>query len=368
MRRSILLPALLLLWTVAETAAQPETDPSGYVEAIPALQGREGSALMRLRFRPSLLPGGDTRITIEYEADAFYHSAPALFSPPEANLRRQVVDLFWIPVNENRFALYHFIDRLYFRRGFQDGEVIVGRQRVAWGTGRIWNPTDLFNPVAPTTFAKIEKDGVDAVTAKIAMGSFTDLSLVCNPQRRWDVVNAGARFRSNVSGYDLSLMSGVFDRRFTVGGDLAGSLFGAGIRGEGILTGRSGRAVARYIAGVDYQFTPDLYALLEFQFNGAGAVEPNGYDLQALARGEILNVGRRYLATQVSWLVHPLITAAGTGIVNLGDGSGFGGILVSWSAADEIAVSFGGQVFLGDRGDEYAFPSDVVYVKAEGYF
>ena len=45
--------------------------------------------------------------------------------------------------------------------------------------------------------------------------------------------NGGFRFRTNYSEYDLSLIGGYFDKRIVIGGDFAGNLFEAGVRGEG---------------------------------------------------------------------------------------------------------------------------------------
>jgi len=39
----------------------------------------------------------------------------------------------------------------------------VGRQRVAWGTGRFWSPLDLLNPPSPTALEPGEREGVDAL-------------------------------------------------------------------------------------------------------------------------------------------------------------------------------------------------------------
>jgi hypothetical protein len=156
-----------------------------------------------------------------------------------------------------------------------------------------------------------------------------------------------------------------------LGGDFAANFFDAGLRGEAILSGGSWEfdsSYVRFIAGVDYQFTADLYGLLEYQFNGEGTTDPFLYDLARLLRGEILNVGRNYLALQCSYLIHPLVNATVSIIGNLDDRSGFVSLLVSYSVSDEISASAGGQVFVGEKYDEYWYYPAAAYAKVEAYF
>ena len=47
---------------------------------------------------------------------------------------------------ENDWYASSEIDRLYLDWIYKDIEVTLGRQRIAWGTCLVWNPTDFFNP------------------------------------------------------------------------------------------------------------------------------------------------------------------------------------------------------------------------------
>ncbi|MFQ5798231.1 MAG: hypothetical protein ACE5H0_05995 [Bacteroidota bacterium] len=286
-------------------------------------------------------------------------------------MNRQTVDLRWDPVRSIHFTVSHFVDRFYLRQSFNFGNITIGRQRIAWGTGRVWNPTDLFNPINPASFDKIEKDGADALSVKFYFGSFTDLALVYNLQSSFGQNNVGFRFRTNVGAYDLSTVGGYFDKRIIVGGDFAGNFFDAGIRGEGIVSARRENLESnfvKFIVGLDHQFTSRLYALIEYQFNGEGTTDRNAYDLSRLEAGEILNLGRNYLFIQASYLFHPLLTVASSVNANLNDGSGFIGGLASFSAAENFSVHLGGQVSYGNRLDEYWYYPDAAYLKGDVYF
>jgi hypothetical protein len=127
--------------------------------------------------------------------------------------RRQLFDLTWEIASGDHYVLMHTIDRIYLRYGFAAGEAVAGRQRIDWGTGRIWNPTDLFHPINPADFSRIEKTGTDALSFKIYLGQFDDVNLVIQPQDRLDDTNAGLRLRTHAGEYDLAVVGGYFDRR-----------------------------------------------------------------------------------------------------------------------------------------------------------
>jgi len=324
----------------------------------------------RLRLRPSLMMWENGYFMLEYEVNAAYSTSSSIYQNQSVNNPRQIADLTWTVVEGSRWNIIHFIDRLYFRQSTAIGDFTVGRQRISWGTGRVWNPTDLFNPLNPTSFSKIEKDGVDALLAKFVLGNFSDLSLVFNAKENFRENNFGFRFRSNVEGFDFSAMSGVFDKRIIVGADFAGSIFDAGVRGEGIYSTSEQYPATNFVSlilGTDNQFTDKLYALAEYHFNGRGKTA-GLYDFQGLLKGEILNVGRHYVVAQVAYLVHPLVSVSMAATRNLDDESGFTALTAVYSSSDETSLSIGGQNFYGEPFTEYWYYPSSVYLKFDFYF
>ncbi len=374
---ALLAPGLLL--------AQPELRFSGYVVDFPAYQrftselaGMFGAGqdqffnLTRVRLRPTLLPWTDGELSLEYEINGLYKSSDVATGGDIVALNRnQLVNLSWTLVDAEHYLARHFIDRLYFKQLVDEGELIIGRQRISMGTGRIWNPTDLFNPINPASFSKIEKDGVDAVTGRIYLGSFTDLAFVYNPYDEFREKNIGLKFRSNVAEYDFSFLAGQFGDRNIIGADFAGNFFDAGLRGEGIYsmprTG-DGKRFVRAILGLDNQFTPELYALIEYQYNGEGTTDRSAYDLERLLRGEILNVGTQYVALMASYLLHPLVTLSATEIANLVDGSGLIALSLQYSLAANSGILAGTQFTYGTYLSEYGYYPQTIYLQADYYF
>jgi hypothetical protein len=365
--------------------AQVEFQFSGYVVNLPIYERENASVarlllnldqnqvldLTRLRLRPSLLPWDGATLGLEYEGTALYHNTSLSGFLTTTTLRRQLLDLKWDPVNETHLAASHFIDRLYFRQNFQSASLIIGRQRIAWGTGRIWNPTDLFNPINPASFEKIEKDGADAVSFKYYFASFTDLEVVYNPEDHFKRWNAAFRFRTNYDEYDVSVMGGYFDKRLVAGGDFAGNLFDAGFRGEGIYwadTKDLNNSFVKLILGLDYQFTAKLYGLVEYQYNGEGQTDKNKYELPRLFTGEILNLSRHYLFVNATYQIHPLVNTSIGFNVNMNDGSGFVLPQVTYSARSDIDLSLGGLIAYGNQRSEYWYYPTSLYAKGVWYF
>ena len=124
----------------------------------------------------------------------------------------------------------------------------------------------------------------------------------------------------------------------------------------------------KYILGIDYQFTPELYLLAEYHYNGEGSADRVLYDLPKLLKGDILNLGRDYVAISGSYLVHPLITASATIMANINDGSRFQSVTVSYSVSEDCTVALGGQLAGGDEMDECWYYPNSLFVKVEAYF
>ncbi len=375
---------LLVLFT-SSTSAQtsdssgPAFDFSGYIMDMPlyensrdtSVQNSEFANLARLRLRPTLHLGDNTKIGAEYEIDGLYYSQNLAFGLTSSNPLRQAIGLHWQPVDENHLAISHYVDRLYFDQDLSFGSLVIGRQRISWGTGRVWNPTDIFNPINPANFGKIEKDGSDAASMRFDLGQLTNLQFVYNAEYHFKYSDYAARFRTNILGYDFSMMSGYVDKRLVNGGDFAGDVGGAGIRGEALVSsdvlGDTGYFM-KWILGADYQFTDKLYGMFEYYHNGQGKVDRFNYDLTGLYEGRILNLAKDYLVVSGSYQLTPLITIMLSSNSNLNDGSGYFAGTVSYSASDNTSLAFGSLYTNGDSLTEYWYYPQAYYIKLETYF
>jgi len=379
---------ILIIFLIAiffnNSFAQIDYSFSGYVVDLPvySINNKELSQflsmdqnqflnLTRLRLRPEVYLWSGARINLEYEADVLYSKQNSFLFINQTSTNRQVLNLKWDLINKDNVDVSHYIDRLYLRQGFSSGNIIVGRQRIAWGVGRVWSPTDLFNPINPANFGKIEKDGVDAASLTYSFGNFTDLNVVYNPQEKLNSSNAGFRFRTNYDQYDLALVGGYFDKRIIAGGDFAGNFFDAGIRGEGIISMDKNNIADNFIRcifGMDNQFTPKLYALFEYQFNGQGKANKLDYNLLGILNGNIINLSRNYIIVSGSYQYTPLLTFTLANNWNLNDGSGYVNLTAAYSLSDNATVTAGGFLRYGSQFTEYWYYPDSYYLEAQLFF
>lgn len=250
-----------------------------------------------------------------------------------------------------------------------DTDLRIGRQRIAWGTGRFWSPLDVLNPVSPVALEREERLGVDAVLAEHKFGPLSKLAAVAAPSRSTGRSTAALQWHDNVGGLDYSLIAGRVLGRRTWGFDLAGQIGQAGIRAE--LTRAwpdGGPATTRALLAADYAFGNTLTLTAELFFNGAGAHDPSAYDFRALMSGETTALARRYVGVHAGYELTPLWKWDNDLVVNLADHSRYLASSLTCSLQSNLDLRLGVQRFSGAAGTEYSRPPDVVYVQLQRFF
>ncbi len=329
------------------------------------------SNITKVRIRPSLYIGNNTEINAHYEINSMISniSVPLSFGDDISN--RQAVDLKTQPFSNDNVMINHFIDRLYVKQFFDFGEITAGRQRVSWGVGRIWQITDLFNPINPANFTQFEKEGADALSGKIYTGNFSDLEMVINFRQSFNDYNYGFRYRTNFSEFDFGAIGGYFDNRYVTGLEIAGNFFDAGVRSEILLSADESDIKSNYyklLLGIDYQFTDKLYGLLEYKHNGQGTECKLCYDLEKLFKGEMQNAGLDYFASQITYQFHPLLSGNLMLITNLRDNSGFLSSGLNYNIFQNFNLGLSGIFFYGSERSEYWYYSTSGLINIEWYF
>jgi len=195
-------------------------------------QQRIGLSLTRLRARLDARANAHWSASIEFDNQLLAGQLDTF----EAQLgddisRRTLVDAEGSVGNdrvEYQYALY---------RGFlsfesRHFESVVGRQRVPWGVGRLWNPIDRFNAIRPLAIQADQSPGVDAVLARALFSGLSQLEAVFAPGRTSAEHAYAARYQGVVWNVDVGLVGGVFDEAPVGGVDLALNVGGAAARAE----------------------------------------------------------------------------------------------------------------------------------------
>ncbi|MGI5864713.1 MAG: hypothetical protein ACOX6T_22055 [Myxococcales bacterium] len=182
-----------LVWA-AEAAR--ESLPSSAAAALPQLEPIPGEGALSTqvaRLQACLLWGEHLDAEIAWQLAASVASAPAFAggaalggSPISgaATASRRLVDFDGALAESGTMRLRHDLDRLSLKLSLPGIDLVAGRQVLGWGSGRLWNPTDLLSPFSPTDIDKEVRKGVDSLRVSMPLGVTGLLDLLWLPQRR----------------------------------------------------------------------------------------------------------------------------------------------------------------------------------------
>jgi len=299
--------------------------------------------------------------------------------------RGELFDLSWRLVDTENVYATHTVDRLYAEYYHKNAVVTLGRQRIAWGVSDYFRPLDQFAPFTPGEIDTEERAGIDAARLSFSWDRLSNVELVMNPGSHFDNSRIGGRIRTNIDEWDIGAIVGRFQDGTILGGSFSGAVGGAGVKGEALavyegyartdMTGSpptSDEVQKTYLKatlGSSYGFNwRNLTVGGEAYYDGSGANDPARYDVIGLATGRRVTVGRYYAAATASALAHPLVTLSATTLMNLTDNSALVSPSLIWGVRQNIDVTVGAQVFLGDERDEYGAQPNLLYAVLAWYF
>ena len=373
--RLIVIVTVILISGLTQAARAQETEFSGYLKTLLAASKTffdEGYYLVLHRLRTQLVirpkPYAEIVAALDNQLrwGSFLDTAQYAIARPLED--SNYVDLAINPLDNTNAQWRSELYRFYFRATGQTADFAIGRQRIAWGTGRIWNPTDLFNPVSPLQIEPAEKRGADAVYLALRPGGDLQLEFAGAVGENEDDTRFGARAGTTIGSYDISLMTGRFRDSDVVGFDFSGYIGDAGFRGEFTHTWETDRNFWRGVLSFEYAFRNGLILLTEYLYNGGNIADFSVDNLEDLAAFDsITTLNRHFLAVQLSQVLHPLVYFNAMTIGDLEDGSVFMFPSLSYSWLQNVDIVIGAQLFLGNKGDfSYMHPASVFAV--EWYF
>ena len=378
MRKVIrILSFCFLALTPALASAQTTFETRGYVKNLgirsSSILSGESYLLDISRFRTQGLLGVGRRLHAEVWLDTELLLGSFLESPEfelgQTIERPTFFDLEWTLADGERYQLQQQFFRAFATLYFGQTQVTVGRQRIAWGTGFAWNPTDILNPFNPAAIELGEKSGVDAAYINVPLGAFSRIEAAVAPGRRRGRSSVAARAGTNWREYDVSVMGGYFREDWILGGDFAGYVGNAGFRGEAAYTWQDdGRNYLRAILNTDYNFPGGYYVLVEVYFNGQGSRDKDDYDLTALLTGETFNLAKDYAAVSVAKSITPLLGGALYSLVNLDDQSALVGPALTYSMAENLELAVSTYFFFGASDTEFGVQENVFFASLQFYF
>lgn len=245
----------------------------------------------------------------------------------------------------------------------------LGRQRIAWGTGRFWSPLDILNPVNPLALEREERVGIDAALLEAKLGPLSRASLVYAPAPDRGPASRALQWHGNAAGVDGSLIAGQLRGFEIVGMDVASQIGDVGVRAEAArLNPDGGPTVNRWMAGADYAFANGLTLSAELYYNGAGSRDPAGYDFAALRSGRLTSLATRYAGLFASYEITPLLKWMTYAVLNADDRSHAVDSRLVWSIGPATDLTVGVQHFRGTVGSEFAALPNAFHLQLQWFF
>ncbi len=278
----------------------------------------------------------------------------------------QWLDLNWPLATAKSIEVHQQLFRAFATVYAGPSQLTIGRQRIAWGTGFAWNPTDIINPFNPGAIELGERAGVDAAYATMQMSTFSRIELVATLTDGRSTSTVGARASTNIRAYDISAMAAAVGSDWVVGADFAGYLGGAGLRGEAAYSTHSG--AVRTVFNADYSFATGLYALIEVYFNGEGDSDWHSYGTASPGSSQAFSLGRHYAAFSLSASLTPLVSGVFYGLANLNDRSALVGPSLAVSLRENLELAASTYFFMGGAHTEYGARHHVFFTSLQWYY
>jgi hypothetical protein len=295
-------------------------------------------------------------------------------------------------------------------------EVALGRQRIAWGVGRLWNPIDRFNAVPPLALQPDQSRGVDAIDARWLIDGFTFIEAVFAPRRDAEDSSYALRLHGVARNVDYSLVAGVFEEAWTAGFDLAGNVGGAAARLEvayanperdvwpvGAARPRELGDFWQVVGSIDYLFDigNGVYALVEHLFNGnalgfgsgragpllpffesttkppadlppgvfpPGAVFVTATSADRFGGSRVVTRSRHLTGAQLGYDVAQEVRVDLLAIYDWSGNSAIFFPTLAYDALDWLELTLGAQLPVGPRRSEYGDAENLAYLIAEVHF
>lgn len=247
------------------------------------------------------------------------------------------------------------LDRAYVDLYFKHFDVTIGKQRVAMGVSYLWAPLDVFNRINILE-PKEEKPGTNAIKIYIPLGSSSGITGVFSPENDFKSSRSGFRAKTQIFKTDIALSLIHQGERNT-------TIYGLDLRGENFIGWwvEGGYFVSpqnkdfKLVLGFDYTFPlkTGVYWMGEFFYDSSGEKSSSQYEYEKLFSGERFTLGRIYFLSLLRYGFSDFFYLSLSYIANWGDGSYILNPAVQYEISQNISLSCGFYLPLGNREGEF---------------
>ncbi len=349
----------------------PDSDIQREVHGNPAW---DGNLDLRLLFRRDIdnweLIVDHTTIALAGDVFEFNENNRGAVDQTPTDDERRALELTWTLERGDRHRIYHRFDRLAVRYRGDDWNLTLGREAVSWGSGKVFNPLDLFAPFAPTTVDRDYKPGEDLLMydRRLPGGDLQLLGVFRRDgegDRDNDENSYGGKWHHFLGDSELEVSLARHFEDDVAAVSFRQPLGGALLQTDWVFTrlDEEDDTEVSVVANIDYSFSllqRTTYVFAEYYHNGFGqddkpvdlASLPTAL-LERLQRGEVFTLMEDYGAVGGSYQWHPLLMQDLVWLANLEDGSSLLQTNIAYEPGDRQRLEAGVTLTIGDRGDEY---------------
>jgi hypothetical protein len=320
--------------------------------------------LTRVRLSPEFLYKDTITLKADYDNEIIWNdygrstNFKSYWRPSQYN---DILHLSWEPSRGDDLYYRTKVHRAYAKFSVDKFSLTAGRQQIRYGSGKLWNPLDILNPISPTFVEGIEEQkGTDAVKMDIYPDGKTEISIVVNLKKSNDKIehvnvqdcNYLIRAKSLIEEVSIGVLGGYLSRRGVAGFDFAAMLFKGMLRGSmmasqasndyksyyfttnltayasnldlrRLIPGKNEKRAIYFQANVGYEYTlkNGLYVLVEYFYNQNATnynkdlkaalytAQFNAMDQKTYLQlaNQFLTVNQQYIGAALGYDFHPLV-------------------------------------------------------------
>jgi len=387
---------LLVLPTINISAQLAPYEINGYSKylfsssKIPRIEVRLTDHLIHLRLNSKWYATQNITAAAELRFRAFYGESVEKIPRYKDLIQtpHDFLDLDAFLWESNKSLGYLEVDRFWLDYYKNNLQITLGRQRVAWGTCWVWNPTDLFNPLNVLNFDYEELPATDAIRIQYYTGPVTKIDAAYKPAKDPNNQVLAGLWSLNKWDYDYNFIAGMRFKRWLAGFSWVGDILDAGFRGEALvsqapdvpdtnyfyqLIGQSSlsswsQPIVSIALSGDYTFPNTFYIHTEVLFNNVGKTSNTLLFQPEANQLGLLTAARWSVYQEFSYDITPLLRGSLFGIINPNDKSLVIVPSINYSVVTNLDLFLICMFFEGDPLTEYGEYGTSFYVRIKYSF
>ncbi|MCW8822428.1 MAG: hypothetical protein OQK45_09375 [Sulfurovum sp.] len=260
-----------------------------------------------------------------------------------------------------------------FSVGYTDEKhnVVFGLQKITMGVGRIWTPTDLFNPRNPLALEPDQIYGNVALSYTYALGELSQAMGVVAKREDNSYKYAG-RIKGNVAIGDVAVDFFSSNDAQMIAYEIEGNLFDTGIewRSEGGYNKDKllDKDFYQTILGIDYGFVNGLTVMTEWLHSTKTYTADEILNFQKSSLGYNRHLSSDYVGASVYYDFNLLYSGALSVIYSPEDQSSFISPLIEYSISDDASVAIGAMLYTGNDQSEFGSVDNSFYLRLKATY